>query len=103
MKLVTTLVSMEAFMEEKEEEKFEDNLYYKTERKIVGWGQSKKYPAIVSILVGIFVPIFGLFFVANQSSIREIERGRAGFLVGLASLFSLLWLAALVITLFVIF
>ena len=90
-------------MTEKEEDKFEDNLYYKTERKIIEWGQFKKYPAIISVLVAIFVPFFGLFFVANQIKIREIERGKAGFIVGLASFFSLLWLAALVITLFVIF
>ena len=91
-------------LEEINEEEFEDKLHYKIERKVVGWGAMKEYPAIVSVLVSIAIPLIGLSFVANQVEYRKLKYGHAsGFLLGLSATISLLWWAAVIIALFIIF
>ncbi len=85
------------------EEEFEDKLYYKVERKIVGWGAIKKYPIILSFLIAIIVPFLGLFFVGNQVDLREIEGKKLTFILGLSLLISLLWWGAIIAVLFIVF
>ena len=90
--------------EDIDEEEFEDNLYLKSERKIIGWGAMKEYPAIISVLVSIFVPIVGLFFVGNQIEYRKKKYGHSSnLLLVLSSIISAIWWCAVIIVLIVIF
>lgn len=90
--------------EEIDEYEFEDNIHFKIERKIIGWGAKKEYPSIISILVSIFVPIVGLFFVGNQVEYRKLKYGHSSnLLLVLSSIISALWWCLVIIVLIVIF
>ena len=62
-------------------------------------GAKKEYPAIVSVLVALFVPFFGLWFVSNQKEFKELKNGKATGLMGLALFISALWGIAIIVAL----
>ena len=72
-----------------------DQLY----EKLDGWGSKKEYPAIVSILVAIFLPFFGIFFVMNQNKFRELKNGKATGLMAVAFVISAIWVFGIIIAL----
>ena len=91
-------------IEEIDEEEFDDNTHPTMDKKITNWGSMKEYPAIVSVLVAIFVPIAGLFFVGNQVEYRKLKYGHSSnLLLVLSSIISALWWCAVIIILIVIF
>ena len=96
-------MDMEKNEEEINEEEFKDNIFYKMERGIVNWGSRKKYPTIVSFIIAIVIPIFGLYFVNNQVELRKIEGKAPNHILVLAAIVVLLWWGALIVTLFIIF
>ena len=65
--------------------------------KLDGWGSKREYPTIVSILVAIFIPFFGAFFVSNQKEFKELKNGKATGLMGMALTISALWVIAIII------
>ena len=62
--------------------------------KLDGWGSRKEYPAIVSFLVALFIPFFGLSFVQNQVEYKELKNGKASGLMAVAVVISALWVFA---------
>ena len=66
--------------------------------KLDGWGSKKEYPSIVSVLVALFVPFFGVWFVSNQKEFKELKNGKATGLMGLALFISALWAIAIIVT-----
>lgn len=67
--------------------------------KLDGWGSKREYPTIVSILVAIFIPFFGAFFVSNQKKFKELKNGKATGLMGMALVISTLWVIAIIVVL----
>ena len=65
--------------------------------KLDGWGSRKEYPAIVSFLVALFIPFFGLFFVQNQNKFKELKNGKATGLMAVAYVISAFWFFAIII------
>ena len=65
--------------------------------KLDGWGAKKEYPSIVSILVALFIPFFGLWFVSNQMEFRELKNGKATGLMAVALTISAFWVIAIII------
>ncbi len=79
-----------------DDEKFEfkDNIFLRFERKLLSWGCKKEYPAIISFIISIVIPIFGLFFVNNQADLKKYKNGVNGKLMITAILITLLWWGA---------
>ena len=67
--------------------------------RLDGWGAKKEYPSIVSVLVSLFVPFFGLWFVSNQKDFKELKNGKATGLMAVALVISALWVFAIIIAL----
>ncbi len=67
--------------------------------KLDGWGSKREYPTIVSVLVAIFIPFFGVFFVSNQKEFKELKNGKATGLMGMALTISALWVIAIIVVL----
>lgn len=67
--------------------------------KLDGWGSKKEYPTIVSILVAIFIPFFGAFFVPNQKKYKELKNGKTTGLMAMALVISTLWVIAIIVVL----
>jgi len=65
--------------------------------KLDGWGSRKEYPAIVSFLVALFIPFFGLSFVQNQVEYKELKNGKASGLMAVAVVISALWVFAIIL------
>ena len=65
--------------------------------KLDGWGAKKEYPSIVSILVALFIPFFGLWFVSNQMEFRKLKNGKATGLMAVALTISVFWGIAIII------
>ena len=65
--------------------------------KLDGWGSRKEYPAIVSFLVALFIPFFGLRFVQNQKEFKELKHGKATGLMAVAVVISTLWVFAIIL------
>ena len=65
--------------------------------KLDGWGSRKEYPAIVSFLVALFIPFFGLRFVQNQKEFKELKHGKATGLMAVAVVISTLWVFAILL------
>ena len=65
--------------------------------RLDGWGSKKEYPSIVSVLVALFIPFFGLFFVSNQKEFKELKNGKATGLMAIALVISALWLLAIIL------
>ncbi len=65
--------------------------------KLDGWGSRKEYPAIVSFLVALFIPFFGLFFVQNQNKFKELKNGKATGLMAVAYVISAFWVFAILL------
>ena len=65
--------------------------------KLDGWGAKKEYPSIVSVLVALFIPFFGLFFVSNQKEFKELKNGKATGLMAIALVISALWVLAIIL------
>ena len=65
--------------------------------KLDGWGSRKEYPAIVSILIALFIPFFGLFFVQNQNEFKELKNGKATGLMAVAYVISAFWVFAILL------
>lgn len=100
--IVTIFVTLEEEkMEEKEE--FKDNLYFKIERGLLGWGATKKYPTILSLIIAIIVPVLGLFFVNNQVGLRKIEGKKPNHILVLAIIITTIWWGGLITALVIIF
>jgi len=70
--------------------------------KLDGWGARKEYPSIVSVLVALFLPFFGLFFVNNQKEFKELKNGKATGLMGVAFVISAFWVLAIIVVLFLL-
>ena len=67
--------------------------------KLDGWGAKKEYPTIVSVLVALFIPFFGTWFVLNQKEFKKIKNGKATGLMAVALVISALWAIAIIIAL----
>ena len=65
--------------------------------KLDGWGSRKEYPSIVSVLVALFIPFFGLFFVQNQNEFKELKNGKATGLMAVAYVISAFWVFAIIL------
>ena len=65
--------------------------------KLDGWGSRKEYPSIVSVLVALFIPFFGLFFVQNQNEFKELKNGKATGLMAVAYVISAFWVFAILL------
>lgn len=70
--------------------------------KLDGWGSKKEYPAIVSILVSLFIPFFGLWFVQNQKEYKELKYGKSTGLMGIAITISALWVFIIIVIIYLI-
>ena len=68
--------------------------------KLEGWGSKKEYKAIVSILVALFIPFFGLFFISNQNDFKKLKNGKPTGLMAIAYIISAFWI---LVILFVIY
>lgn len=75
----------------------EDNIQATSTSGLNGWGAKKEYPSIVSVLVSLFIPFFGLYFVYNQSELKGMKNGKKTGLMGVAALISSLWFIAIVL------
>lgn len=62
-------------------------------------GAKKEYPSIVSVLIALFVPFFGLWFVSNQKEFKELKDGKATGLMAVALVISAFWVFAIIIAL----
>jgi len=67
--------------------------------RLDGWGSKKEYPSIVSILIALFVPFFGLWFVSNQKEFKELKNGKATGLMAVALVISAFWVFTIIIAL----
>ena len=67
--------------------------------KLDGWSSKREYPTIVSILVAIFIPFFGAFFVLNQKKYKELKNGKTTGLTAIALVISTLWVIAIIVVL----
>ena len=67
--------------------------------KLDGWGSRKEYPSIVSVLVSLFIPLVGVYFVYNQQKFKELKNGKATGLMSVAVVISAIWVLAAVIIL----
>lgn len=65
--------------------------------KLDGWGSKKEYPSIVSVLVALFIPFFGVFFVSNQKEFKQLKYGKTNSLMTMALIISSLWLIAIIV------
>ena len=65
--------------------------------KLALWGSKKEYPTIISLLIGIFIPIIGLIFVGNQIKFKSDENDKVNGLFLISLLISLIWLGLLLI------
>ncbi len=65
--------------------------------KLNGWGAKKEYPSIISVLVALFIPFFGMFFVSNQEKFKKMKNGKATGLMAVAFVFGLIWILAIVL------
>ena len=67
------------------------------EEKLDNWGKKKEYPTIVSILVAMFLPIIGCFFVKNQADYKEFKKGKVSGLMQFSIFISILWVIAAIV------
>ncbi len=67
--------------------------------KLDGWGAKREYPSIVSVLIALFVPFFGVWFVSNQKEFKELKNGKATGLMAVALVISAFWAFAIIIAL----
>lgn len=65
--------------------------YYKVEGKVSNWGKRREYPAILSVIISILLPLIGIVFVFNQAKLKEFIYGKNNGLVLLSIVISLFW------------
>lgn len=65
--------------------------------KLDGWGSKKEYPAIVSVLVALFIPFVGLYFVKNQMEYKELKNGKATGLMAVALVIGAFWIFLIIL------
>lgn len=69
----------------------EEALLFRIDGKISSWGKKNEYPAILSVLVSIILPLIGLVFVLNQAKYKEFKYGKNSGVMILSITISLLW------------